>query len=390
MTGRRGRRSNAPGPPATRPARGRPRARANPITRPTASGGSTGAGSTGDLDSQIAMARQHLQSLLAQKDADVIPVLSTSEAPPPQPPQPPPTETTMLLQLMMNQQNQLVQLTQKVNEAQAAPSTSTGASNSKKPPPLPAGFPIVSEKCLEELYDLTVNVDLDKLLRANTIMSPIQGEAKFEIRDGNFILSDSKPKKITITSFTLWNEAFIVFRRVRSYYYPALQQPLDSYHTIMTEMAGVYLPPVWLEYDKTFRACRIRDVTNHDQWNLLDRNLLDRCIARHPLRAHLPLCRDCSIADHTDQDCPKKLQITAQGQKDAKGDRPFRHIPPDLCRNWNNGRCTNGSNCRFKHLCGTCRAADHTVHEHDSAQHKPASSTNAKAGGFQVWLCNRI
>ena len=30
----------------------------------------------------------------------------------------------------------------------------------------------------------------------------------------------------------------------------------------------------------------------------LDKSLLDRCVARMPGRAHLPLCRDCEVADH--------------------------------------------------------------------------------------------
>lgn len=136
------------------------------------------------------------------------------------------------------------------------PAYSPGASASMSvlaPPPLPTDFPFVNEKCLADLYDLAREVDLDKLLQANSISSVIPGETKISQKDDHYVLTSSRSKRVEISLVSQWNEAFLVMKQIRSFYYPILLNSLDTYQTEVNSLAGTYAAVVWLEYDKRFR-----------------------------------------------------------------------------------------------------------------------------------------
>lgn len=271
-----------------------------------------------------------------------------------------------MMQLMLTQQTQISAILERLANGTPATSSAVAIVGAEKPatlfagtvqrkaPALPDGFPFIDDKSLVDLFDLTVNVDLGKLVRVNSTLSVIQGEARITTKDGAYVLSDLKPKKVTIVCITQWIEAFILFRRVRSFYHPVLQQPLGSYQTIVNDLAGTYTSALWLEYDRTFRANSIRDSVNPEEWGRLNRTLLDRCIARLLGRSSLPLCRECDAANHTEQECLRRLQPQSSRGFRNTGEKSFEHAlqpfragPPDLCRNWNNGKCTSEPICKW-------------------------------------------
>ena len=122
-----------------------------------------------------------------------------------------------------------------------------------------------------------------------------------------------------VTSFTEWLQLFLIYSSVRGQRYPAEGPAMATYiqriMTIQTSKGGF----VWREYDREFRRARVKRPSL--KWEVIRTDIL----------YHIP--------------------------HNSPSPRPFRES--EVCRNYNNNRCTRGKQCPREHSCSFCKRRGH-------------------------------
>ena len=170
-------------------------------------------------------------------------------------------------------------------------------------------------------------VDLDELLPES-------------LREGFFDRPKNKdePKRTRfhITNPLEWAIAFSNYMAVVVHFYPERAFALAAYQGIVLSLARDVHGNSWLRYDRTFR--QLAAVNPDLPWH-----------RREP---------DVWLATATGSDGSMLPSARPPAARDLP---PATRSPPGIpiCRSWNQGRC-QFPNCRYRHVCLSCRAPGHT------------------------------
>ena len=125
-----------------------------------------------------------------------------------------------------------------------------------------------------------------------------------------------------------------------------------------------------MTYDAAFR--RQAAITGNRQWSRVNPSLYSICfsgVARAGTRCELCLSlshptRDCSLAGEQDSEVSTRLKTLESAVLAITSQVPQRQClqlhksSPEVCRNWNSGRCRMPScrmpSCRHRHVCIVC------------------------------------
>ena len=175
-------------------------------------------------------------------------------------------------------------------------------------------------------------------------LAPIPPHLTLAIKQGKFVDME-------------WAIAFSNFMAVTVHFDPNRTFSLAAYQGIVLSLARDVWGNSWLLYDKVFR--QLAAVNPSIPWHHRETDVwLSTAAASDGPR--LPVARPPSTRD---QPPPSRAN---------PGPRP-------ICRNWNQGRCTYPS-CRYRHVCLSCQAAEHTTCNCPTRQGKKQAA--------QMGVCN--
>ena len=172
-------------------------------------------------------------------------------------------------------------------------------------------------------------------------------------------------RRRAVTDIATWVQCFATYVSVMSTPHPQAVPELLAYLIFVLRASQDFGGIAWVTYDAAFR--RQAFITGSRQWSKVNPSLYSICfsgVARTGQRCELCLSlshptRDCTMVNDPDPDVSARLK-TLESAVLAFTSHPFpqqglipRARSPDICRNWNAGRCRMAQ-CRFRHVCRVC------------------------------------
>lgn len=198
------------------------------------------------------------------------------------------------------------------------------------------------------------NINLAKIL----LCSETSDNRIIDCGDISVLLKDSDPrltKSLTIAEF---NTAFGVYRDTICEINPERRKELDTYLSIISDLAMSYGGTLFYEYHKSFSAKAAMYIQRFNQrldWSVVDLAL----ISRH-FTGHRPLsCTVCGSFTHTTTSfCPKAASSFQPAVPKVKHERSKEikvktALQTPLCYKFNENFCAF-RNCKFIHACSYC------------------------------------
>ena len=172
-------------------------------------------------------------------------------------------------------------------------------------------------------------------------------------------------RRRAVTDIATWVQCFATYVSVMSTPHPQAVPELLAYLIFVLRASQDFGGIAWVTYDAAFR--RQAFITGSRQWSKVNPSLYSICfsgVARTGQRCELCLSlshptRDCTMVNDPDPDVSARLR-TLESAVLAFTSHPSpqqglipRARSPDICRNWNAGRCRMAQ-CRFRHVCRVC------------------------------------
>lgn len=189
--------------------------------------------------------------------------------------------------------------------------------------------------------------------------------------DFSVILKDSDPRLSKTLTLAEFNVAFGVYRDTMCELYQERRAELDTYMSIISDLAYTYGGGLFYEYHKSFSSKAAMHIQRFNQrldWSVQDLGLISRHFTAHP-----PLsCSVCDSYSHRTDLCPKAssqgsaskpkpsqpaVQHPQTGYGQSANTRqqvpyaPNRNIP--ICIQFNENVCTFPK-CKYMHICSWC------------------------------------
>ena len=158
-----------------------------------------------------------------------------------------------------------------------------------------------------------------------------------------------KPHK-EVPNVLLWISCFTLFRRALLLTEPNRGAELDAYGESILEAARSYQWEFVRNYDKKFRAAAVGDMDK--SWAVLDVSLFTKEVTS-PHAAFVAANPRASAGLERGNARKRSRPAGAYQEPLARvGD-----VDPDVCRryNWQDGRCSFGNKCKYRHICSRCR-----------------------------------
>ncbi|KAJ7193863.1 hypothetical protein GGX14DRAFT_339926, partial [Mycena pura] len=186
-------------------------------------------------------------------------------------------------------------------------------------------------------------VDLDVIVANRFATEPDEpqsfliGEHQLEIR---------RPKVVSrVSTHGEWILAFRTYERAINFAFKYRRDELETYANYIQDLFASWHPSLHLKIINYDRAARNLIAQSH---SLLfsDTQRLRACE-----NAHLSAGGVFSVSGPSQRPDPR-------GKDKRSSKRPENS---DICRNYNNGRCERGRDCRYKHACLGCKGTTHVV-----------------------------
>lgn len=182
-------------------------------------------------------------------------------------------------------------------------------------------------------------VDLDRIFSA---LHSIDGDSSETYKVGDLELSagPSKPKK-HISTAGEWTSSFERYKQGVLFCYPHREKELNDYASHIGRQftaVGDRNTTRVLHYDRAVRAEASRGnqflLTDYGEWN-------------HLYTAYIV----------TPGAVSQSAASTSEGKRSRNGKSN------DICQRFNQGRCTNNNDCRYRHACSLCGSKAHALPE---------------------------
>ena len=267
-------------------------------------------------------------------------------------------------------------------------------------------LPVVSRNILYKLLSEKQFVNLSDLLPRNrTPAAPNGGKVVCVNPDGQLSTRNAS-KQDSITDFTAWSRAFNVFMLYRVAVNPKLAFPMAKYIDHIAQFATSsrgYTLDQWLSYDKQFRLNICRNSEDPSLWFHKNEDAHTEFLST-PLglvagSAHASgamvkktagtaegsTCFHCQEYGHHYRNCPELVDGPKQSGRPQSFAGPYFPAAPggdggrtaEVCRLWNDYKCSNGPLCRYKrqHRCTHCPSR---THRQSQCPFRPSTSADTK------------
>lgn len=180
-------------------------------------------------------------------------------------------------------------------------------------------------------------------------------------------LNAKATRKKKVTNILTWVQCFAVYTSVMAAKHPEATPELMAYLICILRVSQDFGGMAWVNYDSAFR--RQAAATANRQWSRVNPSLYSICFAgsaRMSTRCDLCLSlthptMDCPLVEDSDPEVGSRLKAIESAVLAMS--RPHTGLPnmgnplggasPEVCRNFNNKRCTFKW-CRFRHVCRGC------------------------------------
>ena len=178
-----------------------------------------------------------------------------------------------------------------------------------------------------EFIDFAKLLPRDKLIEEDGLLLPVQ-------RGGQMFLQNASDRSLeVINSFAKWEQAFRLFTHVYSEAYPKRSSELIQYNYVIHSASQRFSWENVYAYDRDFR----------------------KHISQFPERSWSVILQQVWTMRLHDR-------ISYNGYNKFQRNNQQGNKKPNICRKFNNGKCTFGFNCKFEHKCGTCGKFGHGTH----------------------------
>ena len=211
------------------------------------------------------------------------------------------------------------------------------------------GFSSIPHKLVQQITAGKF-IDLSDLLAVNLIESENEPQV---FLDGRVVFSTTKKRnRRQIEDIVSWVEAFTIYSKVLTSYFPHRWRDLTSYKLLILRTYRQLSGRVWLHYDKAFREHAA--ATKLTDWSVMNSPLFSLYAAGASARS-TPF-------------------------QDSNWEPTGAKAADQVCRSWNRGKCTApGLACKYSHKCAKCggehRGANCKSSESQSRPRSPVSSS---------------
>ena len=199
-------------------------------------------------------------------------------------------------------------------------------------------------------------IDFAKLVLRDKIISEEDNRVQLVMHSGGTYFVPAKDNSTNISGLGHWDQAFRVYSDVYCKAHPCRATELIQYSHVIHTAASAYIWDNVYLYDKDFRLHMAENPGR--SWSII----LQQAWSMR-LRDRL------QSSDHV------FLRHGGNG-----GDKARQMNPKDFCRRFNQGRCTFGKTCRYKHRCTYCFKFGHGFHNCRKAA-ADQKEKEASAGG---------
>lgn len=165
-----------------------------------------------------------------------------------------------------------------------------------------------------------------------------------------------------------WIQCFAVYTAIVCSQDPSRFNDLLGYMVIMINEGRRFRYQGWLTYDEMFRQSVVKSKST--SWSELNGTLYATSFLSQQ-KGESVTCQTCSSPDHHTYQCALAERKSAYRPSSPPRRKRQRSRSPDnrgICYAWNDGKCSRGYSCKFKHLvCLKCggehRAVQCTVYK---------------------------
>lgn len=157
-----------------------------------------------------------------------------------------------------------------------------------------------------------------------------------------------------IPDLATWLQCFSLYVATIATKFPGRVPELMAYQMIIAKASQRYRWPSWIVYDQNFRQEAAG--SSKQAWGRVDPSIYAQCFTGQAL-SNENWCSRCQCLDHTSMNCPyrpRRKWSTTPGVSPGGTPSKQDHL---ICIKYNrfNGDCKFGKECRFLHLCSSCK-----------------------------------
>lgn len=173
--------------------------------------------------------------------------------------------------------------------------------------------------------------------------------------DISVALKDADPRLSKTITFPEFCVAFGIYRDVMCEAYPTRRAELDTYLSIIADLAVSYGGTLFYDYHKSFSAKAATYIQRFNQkldWSVVDLSLISRHFTGH----HVLKCSICGSTAHSSALCPKAKPTNGPKAPPSRKSPQVTATGPSatpLCFNFNENNCRM-YNCKYLHMCSYC------------------------------------
>ena len=232
----------------------------------------------------------------------------------------------------------------------------TGSAKKPKKSPcepfaLAGSLPMIPENLVEKILKGQY-VDLSDLLQAKK-STGTSGSSATE----SGLTQRYKRREFTKDE-TSWIQCFTVYTAIVCSQDPGRHNDLLGYMVIMSNEGRRFKYQGWLTYDEMFRQSVVKSKSK--VWYELNGTLYANTFLSQQ-KAECVTCQTCSSPDHHTSQCALTERKPAYRPPYPPRRKRPRSRSPDrgICYAWNDGKCSRGYSCKYKHaICLKC-GGDH-------------------------------
>ena len=197
-------------------------------------------------------------------------------------------------------------------------------------------------------------------------LPPAKGRAKPSSLDweGQVLLvqpTDLYATKKLIPDLATWVQCFSIYAAVLCSQSPERLPDLLGYAAFIAKCSQKFKWPSWVVYDQNFRQLAAEETLT--TWARPDPGVYAQSFTNYALSAE-GWCKYCHSVDHISDTCPARPKSMYPRKRVAGSTYPLTSKRPAIpaaddaiCKKYNryDGDCHFGKNCRFRHVCSSCK-----------------------------------
>ena len=223
--------------------------------------------------------------------------------------------------------------------------------------PVGAGFQTLPKRLIDRIR-ASEYIDFAELLpakgKSRTVSQAMEGQV-LVVQATDWLQS----RKI-IPDLATWSQCFALYVAVLVPYQPTRIADLMAYQTIIAKASLKFKWPSWVVYDQNFR----QEVSGNpsQSWAKVDPSMYALCFTGQAVSSE-NWCTRCQCLDHTSSNCParprKRPWSSLSENQFPPGQSRGSRQEQQVCLKYNrfDRDCKFGKNCRFTHVCSSCKEA---------------------------------